>query len=211
MLAIVLPILAQEVPSSTVSAGARANALELGVGAGFTDGWGTLDTSYVRNTRVTGAGAAIELDPSWRVLPVLAIGVYGFGAQLSESAALPSGGDVMQAGAGIQGTVHLVPKAAHLDPWISLGSGWRGQWIAFQAGVATAQNGWEFIRARAGVDSRITPGLALGPVIGASLSRYYIQELVGGPWTGVPDPGLNVYVFAGVRATLDYPLPPRRP
>jgi hypothetical protein len=212
MLAIALPVMAQEAPPPTVSAGARGDALELGVGAGFTDGWGTLNTSYSRqNTHVTGAGAALELDPSWRALPVLAIGAYGFGAQLSETAALPSNGDLMQAGAGVQGTVHLVPNAAHLDPWVSLGSGWRGQWIAHQGGNATAQNGWEIVRARAGVDSRITPGLALGPVIGASLSRYFLQTLDGGPWTGVPDPGLNVYVFAGVRATLDYPLHPRRP
>ncbi len=193
-----------------ISAGAHGDALELGVEGGVADGWGTLDTSVAR-TRVPGAGGAIELDPSWRALPSLAVGLYGFGSQLGETAALPSAGDVMQAGAGIQGTLHLVPDAPRIDPWVSLGTGWRGQWLAYQAGAATSQHGWDFVRARAGLDGRVAPGLALGPVLGASRPRYYTQELVSGPWTAVPGAGLDVYVFGGVRATLDLPLHPRRP
>jgi hypothetical protein len=212
MVAMTLPIFSQSIYAEApppVSAGARGGALELGVSAGFTDGWGTLGTSETGSTRIPGGGIALELDPSWRALPLLAIGVYGFGAQLTDVAALPSSGDVIQAGAGIQGTVHLRPTAPRLDPWISLGSGWRGQWLSYQAGSSTVQNGWELVRARAGLDSRITPGLALGPVIGGSLSRYYAQEPLPGPWLTVnEDPGLNVYVFAGVRATLDWPTRP---
>ena len=204
MLVATLPLMAQEAPPP-ISVGAGGNALELGVGAGFTDGWGTFGTSNPGPSRTAGPGGAVELDPSWRALPVLAIGLYGFGAQLTETPALPSAGDVMQAGAGVQGIVHIVPAAPRFDPWISLGTGWRGQWLAYDSGPSTAQNGWDFVRARAGLDARITPGLALGPVLGASITRYYSQELLNGPWTAVPAAGVNVYVFAGVQATLDVP------
>jgi hypothetical protein len=208
-LALPVPVFAQEAPPPRASVGAGGHAVELGVSAGATYGWGTLGNSNVGATVNPGAGGALELEPSWRALPFLAVGAYGWGAQLGATAALPSPGYVLQAGAGVQGTVHLVPAASDLDPWLSLGSGWRGQWLNNLSG-SLSQDGWEIVRARAGLDSRINPGLALGPVIGASLTRYYTQELPGGSFMGV-SPGLDVYVFAGVRATLDYALHPRRP
>jgi hypothetical protein len=210
MFAPALPVYAQESPP-TVSVGAHGDALELGVGAGATGGWGTFGTSNVAPIRTPGGGGALELEPSWRALPVLGVGVYGWGAQLSETAALPSPGDALQAGAGIQGTLHFAPSAPKLDPWLSLGSGWRGQWLDYVGPGSIAQNGWDFVRARAGVDARVSPTLALAPVVGASLTRYYTEQFPGVPWSSIPSAGLDVYVFAGVRATLDYALHPRRP
>jgi hypothetical protein len=208
MLAVALPVFAQEVPAAPVSVGAEGHAVELGVSGGFTDGWGTLGTGTVGHVTVPGAGGALELEPAWRALPAVAVGAYGWGAQLGQVAALPFPGYVLQAGAGVEGSVHVLPASPTLDPWFGLGTGWRGQWLNSNSG-SLSQDGWEIVRARAGVDSRVTPGLALGPVIGASLTRYYTEELPGGSWMGVPHPGLDVYVFAGVRATLDWAAHPK--
>jgi hypothetical protein len=215
---LVLPVAAQSVyleqQAPPVSAGARGNAFELGVSAGFTYGWqGTFTNSYSAAVRDPGGGGALELEPLWRILPHVAVGVYGFGAQLGPTAAQPMSGDLLQAGAGVEGTAHILPNS-QLDPWVTLGTGWRGQWLPYfqQVTRPSAENGWEFVRVRAGLDSRINAGLALGPVIGASVTRYYTQSIQGSPWSPGPQ-GDNVYIFAGVRATLDFPVntPARAP
>lgn len=197
------PAFAQEV-SSPAPVGATGHAIELGVGGAWTDGWGTMDRSTRGPNRVPGMGGALQLDLGARVLPWLTIGAYGFGAQLSIIPAVPAAATAYQAGAGLAGTWHMRP-AAQTDPWLAIGAGWRGQWLAFLNGNATAQHGMDFLNARAGVDLRVSPSVALSPVLGAALGSYFLQEIHGGPWQAVGRPGLDTYVFAGLRATLDVP------
>lgn len=202
-------LLAQELP--VAPAGATGRAIEIGIGGGFTDGWGNLTSASPPAVRLPGAGGQLELDAGLRVLPSLAVGAYGFGAQLSETAALPTTADVFQAGAGLQGTLHFRPSATDADPWLSLGAGWRGQWLTYVGDHGfTAQNGIDMLRARVGLDMRVSPTLALSPVLGVSLSTFVTQSVLGSPWSSTGPFLLDTFVFAGVRATIDLPLE-RRP
>jgi hypothetical protein len=203
-------LLAQaEVPSPPV--GAAGDAIELGIGAGAVDGWSVLEATTAPHARVPGGGGAVELSGGWRAAPHLAIGVWGFGAQLSETPALPSTAGAYAAGAGAEGTWHFRPGATDADPWVSLGSGWRALWLTFLSDGTTAQHGIELARVRVGVDLRATPGIALGPVVGASVATVVTEEVQGGPWHLVPATRLDTFVFAGVRATVDVPLHRRPP
>jgi hypothetical protein len=68
----------------------------------------------------------------------------------------------------------------------------------------------ELLPAGAGLDRRASPSIALGPMIGGSLSAYVLEATAGGPWHAIPGPRLNAFAVAGVRATLDIPLPTTR-
>jgi hypothetical protein len=212
ILAIAQVAVAQETPEPP--AGASGRAVEIGVSGGFVDGWGDISQSSLPHVRSPGAGGQLELDAGWRLLPHLAIGMYGFGAQLSNgfggqlsnAPAQPQSVDIYAAGAGVQGTWHFRPRANNYDPWLSLGSGWRGQWITNQAAGNTSQDGLDMLRARVGVDLRVSPTVALSPVVGASLGTFLIESVQGAHWSAVGLPTVNTFVFAGVRATVDTPL-----
>jgi hypothetical protein len=192
-------------------ASAAAGGAEVAVGFGLLAGSGAGSVYRTARARTPGTGGSIELDAGWRALPELAVGVWGFGAQLSEAVARPSPADVFAAGAGIQGTVHFRPAATDYDPWLMVGSGWRAEWLNFPYDGVTAEQGMELVRAHAGVDLRVWPTLALGPMVGASLTTYVLESTEGGPWHAIPGPRWNAFVVAGVRATLDVPLKTNAP
>jgi hypothetical protein len=201
------PDLHAQETSPPAPVGATGRAFELGISGGFADGWGSLNSPTPGGVRVPGSGGQLEIDAGVRVLPNLALGAYGFGGQLSDSAAIPITADVFAAGAGLQGTVHLRPAARDADPWLSLGAGWRGQYLSFQGGNGyIAQDGVDMFRARVGVDLRVSPTLALSPVLGASLSTFVTESIQGAPWTSLHGFPVNTFVFGGVRATLDIPF-----
>ena len=188
-------------------AGAHGNALEFGIGMGWTDGFGPTQPSPASGVRVANQGAAVELDGGWRALPPLALGLWGFGAQLSEGAALPQPVYVYQAGAGIEGTWHTRPTASVFDPWLAVGTGWRAQWLsALAGGGVTSLHGIELARARLGVDLRTSSTVAIAPEIGASMTTFLTQSFPGSGWEALPSPAINAFVFAGVRATIDVPV-----
>lgn len=203
--------LAQEVPEPSVAASGRS--FELGFSGGVSDGWGILTSGSPPSppsVRTAGAGGQLELDAGLRVVPRLTLGVYGFGAQLSETAAYPSSADAFTAGAGLQGTVHFLP-ARYINPWVSLGGGWRGQWLTYAQGGFTALDGVDFFRARVGANLHVSPTVALSPVVGASLSTFLVEQVPGTTtWTKVQTLTMNTFIFVGARATLDFPLE-RRP
>ena len=211
-LAIAPVAVAQETPEPP--AGASGRAVEIGVSGGFIDGWSDISQSVPSHVRAPGVGGQLELDAGWRLLPHLAVGMYGFGGQLSNGfggqlsnvPAQTQSVDIYAAGAGVQGTWHFRPLASNYDPWLSLGSGWRGQWITNQAGGNTSQDGLDMLRARAGLDLRVSPTVALSPVVGASLGTFLIESVQGAHWSAVGIPTVNTFVFAGVRATVDTPL-----
>jgi hypothetical protein len=103
--------------------------------------------------------------------------------------ARPSPADVFEAGAGIAGTRHFRPDATEGDPWLLIGSGWRAQWFSFPYDGVTAEQGMDLLRAHVGVDLRATPTIALGPMIGGSLSAYVLEAAAGGPGTQSPHRG----------------------
>jgi len=200
---------AQEVPAQA-PIGARGNAFELGLSGGYAQSFSPAATGGP-NGRVltTGEGGALEADLGWRASSNVAIGVWGHGAQLGMTAAqappaIPR--NLYEAAAGLGGTWHFQPAAPHLDPWVAVGTGWRGQWFGYTNGATYAAHGLELVRARVGLDIRVSRAVAIGPIVGGSLDDYLTQQLPGGRWVAVSGRPLAGSFFAGIRGTLDVPL-----
>jgi hypothetical protein len=206
--ALALPQTAAGQPVEPVrpTAGPVAGGAEIGIGWSVLAGSGAISMSDGARARAAGVGGALELDAGWRALPALTVGAWGFGAQLSESAARPSTAGVYTAGAGIQGTWHFRPGAPDYDPWLLVGAGWRGQWLNFLSDGVTAEHGLEAVRVQAGVNLRVLPTVALSPVVGGSLSTYLTESAQSGPWRAISSSRWDAFVVAGVRATIDIPV-----
>lgn len=198
---------AEEAPQE-LPAGARGNALELGTGAGFAQVWNPAAATRAGRVLTTGTGGALELDLGYRATPSLGLGVWGEGAELGATVVQPVASSLYAAAAGIGGTWHFRPRASDVDPWVAVGTGWRGQWFVYQRGGTYSEHGLELARGRVGVDLRVTPAVAIGPVVGGALDMFLTQELPGGSWIRVRASAIGESFFAGVHGSFDVSLRP---
>jgi len=204
---------AQEVPGQAPF-GAHGHAFELGLAGGLEQAFSPASAGGAGAVLSPGVGGALDADLGWRATPNLTIGAWGHGAQLGVTGAqappaIPT--NLYEAGAGLGGTWHFRPSAANLDPWVGVGTGWRGQWFGYGNGATYAEHGLELVRGRVGLDVRVSRSVAIGPVIGGSMDAYLTQELPGGRWVAVSGRPIAGSIFGGFRGTLDVPLgaPPR--
>jgi hypothetical protein len=110
---------------------------------------------------------------------------------------------VLGAAAGIRADWHFLP-AESIDPWVSLSTGWRGLWLTPDEGKNTSLQGLEIARLQVGVDYRITPEVAISPVLGASVSTFLSQDGPGQDgYQDIEDPEANVFFFAGLLGRFD--------
>jgi outer membrane protein W len=180
-----------------------SNALELGVAAGYAQGVGDIAKGRGTVQDLSGPGGAFEVDVGYRLSPQFMIGVYGTGAQFAKGDSLADGTDVRSVTAGVQANYHFRPNYT-VDPWVGLGSGWRGLWLSPDAGKDTSMQGWELARLQVGADYRISPEVAITPVLGADLSMYLTENGPGlSGYTNISDPRVNVAFFAGIGARFD--------
>jgi hypothetical protein len=191
--------------------GSRGHAFELGAGAGFAQVWTPASAGPAGRMLGTGVGGALALDLGYRATPALALGVWGEGAELGGTVAQPVASSLYAAAAGIGGTWHFRPSAPDVDPWLAVGTGWRGQWFGYRGAGTYSEHGLELARARVGVDVRVSPSVAIGPVAGGSLDLFLTQELPGGSWIRATSAPTAASVFAGVHGTFDTPLEQKRP
>lgn len=189
-------IFSQRIP--TVS-----NALELGVAAGYAQGVGDIAKGRSTVHDLSGPGGAVEVDVGYRLSPEFMIGVYGTGAQFSRGDMVSDGTDVRGATAGVQANYHFRPSY-RIDPWVGLGAGWKGMWLSPDSGKDTSLQGLELARLQVGADYRISPEVAITPVLGADLSMYLSENGPGlSGYTNISDPRVNVAFFAGIAARFD--------
>jgi hypothetical protein len=186
--------------------GAHGGAFELGLAGGFAQSFGPASVGGAGAVLNPGAGGALDADLGWRASSNLAIGVWGYGAQLGVTGkqappAIPT--SLYEAAAGLGGTWHFRPSAAVFDPWVALGTGWRGQWFGYTSGATYVEHGLELVRGRVGLDWRVSRSVAIGPVVGGSVDAYLTQELLSGRWVAVSGRPLAASFFAGLRGTLD--------
>jgi hypothetical protein len=193
---------AQEEPAPP-PVGSRGNALELGVGAGFAQVWNPASAGGGGRALTQGIGGALAIDLGYRATPGLALGVWGEGAELGGTVVQPVASSLYAAAAGVGGTWHFGPRAPDVDPWVAVGTGWRGQWFGYQGGGTYSEHGLELARARVGVDVRVSPAVAIGPVAGGSVDLFLTQELPGGSWMRVTSSPTAESLFAGVHGTFD--------
>ncbi|HET9619848.1 MAG TPA: hypothetical protein VFP84_00680 [Kofleriaceae bacterium] len=177
-------------------------ALEIALGGGYTQGVGGAGAaSPLEDT--TGPGGNVEVQVGMRITPRLAVGVYGTLARYRHGELLADGNQAYGATGGVQAAWHVRPSRS-VDPWLSLGAGWRGLWLRQHGQPQVTAYGVELARLQVGVDYRISPALAVAPVVGASASVFVAQDTAKtDSFTAVRDDRLNLYVFGGLLGRFD--------
>lgn len=179
------------------------NAFEVGVAAGYAQGAGKLGGGMNSLEDVAGAGGAVEVDAGARIIPNLSVGLYGTFSQHAKGDQLPSSTDVYGASAGVQASWHFRPSTS-IDPFVNLGTGWRGLWLNPSTGKVTSLQGLELARLQVGVDYRITPDIAIAPVIGGSLDMFVSQDSpMTNDYTEIQTKKVSFTGFAGIAGRFD--------
>ena len=186
---------AQESSGRSSRLGAATHSAELTIGTGYAQGFGKAGSGEPSLTDVGKAGGGVQAGVAYRLYPQLALGVYGSWAIYGRGDQADPTGNEYSATAGVQGDWHFLPAGYEFDPWVSLGSGWRGYWETADRGT-TAMHGWEIAKLQVGAayvlaaQAHLTTGHAIGPSIKV----------------GVPHGSLTLYELFGL---LSYPTETR--
>jgi hypothetical protein len=181
------------------------HAVELTVGTGYSQGFGNVASGQPTLQDLGTAGGAVQLGVGYRLIPQLTLGVYGSGAMFGRGGQVDPSAKLYTASAGVQADWHFLPARHEVDPWVSLGSGWRGYWNSMDQGTASMQ-GLELAKAQVGVDYRVTSAVSISPVIGADMSVFLTQQAAGqNAWTNISNPNVNTFVFGGLLGRFDVP------
>lgn len=177
---------------------APSEAFELTIGTGYTQPFGLL-RSGVGMPSIAGAGIGFDLGLGYRIGPRWGVSLGGQYQELTSAEQLDA-----TRGFAVTFAVqyHLAPHL-RTDPWLELGAGYRGLWTFPQGDFASALNhGPQAVRARVGLDVRVSPDIAFSPVIGADLTAFLWADSAGDN-RAVSDPAVSTFVFAGVQARFD--------
>lgn len=197
---------AEETSFSSYDLAPVKNALELTLGTGYAQGYGEIARGQPTLRDVSEAGGALQVGVGYRLLAHLTVGVYGSGAAFGRGSDVDPAADLWSATGGVQADWHILPARQVFNPWVSLGSGWRGYWVKSDAGTTSLQ-GWEIAKLQVGVDYRIDRNLAISPVIGADLSTFFTQETPSpGGFGNVTSPRVNTFLFGGLQGRFDINL-----
>jgi peptidoglycan-associated lipoprotein len=178
---------------------APTKALELVVGTGYTQGFGSLQ-SGVNMQDVIRAGIGVDAAIAYRATPYFSFGVTGQYQEFTAERANSARGFT----AGIQAALHTAPYS-RVDPFFTLGGGYRGLWenpnIPGTNNLST--QGFELAKLQFGVDFRASRDVAIAPVIGGDLSLPVWQSVGNTTANTITDPRVSAFVFAGLQARFD--------
>jgi len=178
------------------------NAFELGLGFGYTQGFGDVGTGIRSLTDSGSSGFLGELDLGWRIDPHWLAGVYGNFAWIANGDAAGNAENNWSMTAGFQGNYHFIPGES-IDPWIGFGAGWRGYFVRRPEGT-DARHGIDFARLQVGVDFPVSNGLAVSPFVGATGTIFLTQKLAQDTsFSNISNPKVNVFFNAGVMGRFD--------
>jgi hypothetical protein len=183
---------------------APISAFEIGVAGMYSQGFGNLTRGGgpVRIQDIANAGGGVALDLGWRFAPAFALGVYGSGSQFGRDTNIASGTELRTVAAGVQGRWFLRPYRK-VNPWLGLGTGYRGYWVTPDVGGTTATHGWQIARLQVGVDFRASREIAVGPFIGGSVDTFFTQKVPGGDYQNLSGPPVAGFVEAGIIGRFD--------
>jgi len=211
VLSLLVPALASAQPTETAedtsgfdhAVAPVRNAFEIGVATGYAQGAGKLGGNTGSLEDVSGPGGIVELDLGYRIIPQLSIGAYGTFSKFQRGDLVATDTDVLGATAGIQAAWHFRPDRS-VDPWVSLGTGWKGLWLDPANGKTTSLQGLELARLQIGADYRVSPDVAIAPVIGGSLSMFISQDSpMTNDLTELNDKQVAFTGFAGLSGRFD--------
>ena len=181
-------------------------AIEITIAPGYSQGFGHVASGQPLLNDTGTAGGALEAGLAYRFTPRFALGVYGSGARFGRGSAVESDAMVWSATAGLRADFHFAPNKT-VDPWISLGTGWRGYWIdSDRAGGDLARHGVQAGRGQIGVGIRMSPQVAIAPVIGADIAMFLTEAGPGGSFGSLAGPNFNTFVFGGLMGRFDIPV-----
>jgi hypothetical protein len=184
---------------------AANRAVELSIGTGYAQAFGNVGSGQPTLTDVGQAGGAVQVGVGYRLIPQLTLGVYGSGAMFGRGDQVDNSSNLYSATAGVQADWHFLPARNEVDPWISLGTGWRGHWIHADHGD-TSMHGLELVKLQVGVDYRVAPAVSIGPVVGADASLFLTESTpTSNGFANISSPNVNTFVFAGILGRFDIP------
>ena len=103
--------------------------------------------------------------------------------------------------------VYLVGAGAPVDPWVSIGVGFRLLWQSSpDDATRRADEGVEPAIVMFGVDLRVSPNVAIGPFAGAALTVFTAHTREGDVARASPDPATAVFFDAGLQLRFDVPF-----
>lgn len=202
------PALAQEESSSYFqrSLPAPKRALELSILPGYSQPFGDIERGYsIRDT--AGGGGSVQLGAGYRLSPRWSLGLVGGYGQYGNGdgrASFANAGDASTAMAGVEGVFHSRPYS-RIDPFVSLGTGWRGMWERHEgASNDTFRHGLSLARVGLGVDVRVSRDVAIAPVIAGDANVFLWQNAEGTSGaTTIDAPRVNVFLTAGLQGRFD--------
>jgi hypothetical protein len=179
------------------------SAFELGLGTGYAQGAGKLGGTMGNLEQIAGPGGLVEVDLGYRIIPQLSVGAYGTFSKFERGDDVVGNANVLGATAGVQAVWHVRADRS-VDPWVSLGAGWKALWVNPVNSASTSLQGLELARLQLGVDYRVSRDLAIAPVVGGSLSMFISQENeMSNSLTEIQDKKVNVTGFAGLAGRFD--------
>lgn len=180
-----------------------SQAFEIGVSTGYAQGVGKLGGNMGSLEDVSGAGGLVGLDLNYRITPHMSVGAYGTFSRYQRGDDLATDTDVFGVSAGLQGAWHFRP-ARSVDPWVSLGGGWKGLWLDPTGGEASSLQGLDLARLQLGIDYRVSDDVAIAPVIGGSLSTFISQDSpMTNDLTEIDNKEVAFTGFAGIAGRFD--------
>jgi hypothetical protein len=180
---------------------APANAFELQLSAGYTQGFGNIVPNHSIGD-VAGAGLGFTVAIAYRYTPHLSFDLEGqYQAFTSSNFGTSEGLDT-----NVGVTLHGAPHRRG-DPWLRLATGYRWVWLSSVLPVAFANepiganvtfSGFDLINARIGYDVRSSGAVAWAPLVGATLQTFVWAN--GGALSSVQ---WGTYIYAGLQARFD--------
>lgn len=189
----------ERMPRGTVLA--PANAFEIQVNTGYAQGFGPQIQSRenLPNTSLNRGGLGMGLGLAYRATPNSSVGVLGSYSMQDST----QGAQLRSATASLDATYHANPYQ-RLDPFLSLGTGYRLLWDRPSNGDAdTFTHGFQLARAAVGIDVRVSKDIAIAPTIGGDVNMFLWRNAQGQSTQMIQNPKVNAYLFAGVSGRFD--------
>lgn len=178
---------------------APAKALEIVVGTGYTQSWGNLVQGLPTQDVIT-PGIGVDLGISYRATPYFGIGAYGQYQEFTAERADTARGFT----AGLQVALHTAPYS-RVDPFFTLGGGYRGLWENFNTTGAPSVSwqGFELGKLAFGIDFRASRDVAIAPYVAGGLFLPVWQSVGNTSAVALSDPRVSAELNAGLQARFD--------
>jgi outer membrane protein OmpA-like peptidoglycan-associated protein len=180
---------------------APSDAFELKAASGYTQGFGSLAPGRDVN-KVAGAGLGVGAELDYRMTREWSLGVEG---QYQGYTGV-NNSSAWGFNANIGPTYHMAPVYRG-DPWVRLGTGYRGVWEKGAAGVPGAdisRHGFELVTAKLGYDVRVSQDVAIAPVLGADLTMFVWETASGAATKSMSTAQVATFIYAGLQGRFDF-------